>query len=65
MTELYVHPLLFGVRCAHYFLEVFHNVKSDFKCVIVGDSPYAEERHVKSNSFSAADSESTGKESEK
>jgi glycosyltransferase involved in cell wall biosynthesis len=30
-------------NCAHHLVEAFHNVKSDFKCVIVGDAPYAEE----------------------
>ena len=30
-------------NCAHHLLEAFHKVKSHFKCVIVGDAPYAEE----------------------
>jgi glycosyltransferase involved in cell wall biosynthesis len=30
-------------NCAHHLVEAFGNLDTDFKCVIVGDAPYAEE----------------------
>ncbi|MCI0606202.1 DUF1972 domain-containing protein [bacterium] len=30
-------------NCAHHLVEAFREIDSDFKCVIVGDAPYAEE----------------------
>jgi glycosyltransferase involved in cell wall biosynthesis len=30
-------------NCAHHLVEAFRGVATDFKCVIVGDAPYAEE----------------------
>ena len=30
-------------NCAHHLVEAFNGLRTDFKCVIVGDAPYAEE----------------------
>jgi glycosyltransferase involved in cell wall biosynthesis len=30
-------------NCAHHLVEAFHGLKTDLKCVIVGDAPYAEQ----------------------
>jgi glycosyltransferase involved in cell wall biosynthesis len=30
-------------NCAHHLVEAFHGLDTQFKCVIVGDAPYAEE----------------------
>jgi glycosyltransferase involved in cell wall biosynthesis len=29
-------------NCAHHLVEAFHGLDTDFKCVVVGDAPYAE-----------------------
>lgn len=34
-------------NCAHHLVEAFRDLKTDLKCVIVGDAPYAEE-YIKS-----------------
>jgi glycosyltransferase involved in cell wall biosynthesis len=33
-------------NCAHHLVEAFRSIKTDMKCVIVGDAPYAEDYKV-------------------